>query len=244
VQGSRTLQELVRSAAAAAAAVAAAAAAAAAEQEITPCWQQHWQAQHKHAQCILLHGCYKAHTALLYPLAVNMHPPPPSPHSVITSISFCWILYRQSTSLTHTHTTIKQHYHPVSAACLTVSACRCPLCWACAAADALLLPHPSPPLPSHFTPFHPPPPLTPLILFTPPPSCIQLRESGGVDCIVRLLGSSDAHTQRAAVVALRCLSTTNDTNKQHMVKCGALELLVKVCVCKEVHQPCVCFRVG
>jgi hypothetical protein len=59
---------------------------------------------------------------------------------------------------------------------------------------------------------------------------VQLRECGGLDCIVELLGStSEPQTQRAALAALRTFIQSNyQPNKDYMAECGALDAVVKV----------------
>lgn len=58
----------------------------------------------------------------------------------------------------------------------------------------------------------------------------QLRECGGVDCLVLLVGSDSIRTQRAAIIALHVLASGGkcESAQRYMVKCGALEGLVKV----------------
>jgi hypothetical protein len=59
---------------------------------------------------------------------------------------------------------------------------------------------------------------------------VQLRECGGLDCIVELLGSTgEPHMQRAALVALRTFIQSNyQPNKDYMAECGALDAVMMV----------------
>jgi hypothetical protein len=63
------------------------------------------------------------------------------------------------------------------------------------------------------------------------PLCVeQVRQDGGIAPLVRLLNSWDLKVQRAGAGALRTLAFKNDDNKRQIVDCGALPLLIQVCV--------------
>lgn len=57
-----------------------------------------------------------------------------------------------------------------------------------------------------------------------------MRADGGIPPLVALLDAADVKVQRAGAGALRTLAFKNEENKKQAVECGALPLLIQVCV--------------
>ncbi len=57
---------------------------------------------------------------------------------------------------------------------------------------------------------------------------MQVREQGGIPPLVGLLEAMDLKVQRASAGALRTLAFKNEDNKNQIVECGALPILIQV----------------
>ena len=55
-----------------------------------------------------------------------------------------------------------------------------------------------------------------------------MRNEGGIPPLVALLEAWDIKVQRAAAGALRTLAFKNEENKNQIVECGALPMLIQV----------------
>lgn len=55
-----------------------------------------------------------------------------------------------------------------------------------------------------------------------------MRQDGGIPPLVALLEAWDIKVQRAAAGALRTLAFKNEDNKNQIVECGALPMLIQV----------------
>jgi hypothetical protein len=57
---------------------------------------------------------------------------------------------------------------------------------------------------------------------------LQIRGSGGFECVLQLLAGCGPRSQRSVLLALAALTARNNDNKLYVVDCGGLELLAEV----------------